>query len=151
MSSGENGKGMPTSQAGIRDKVGETHCECRICGFFGGEVVGREEKRGGGRKHKVGGRPRGKGFFLPFKLGASKPRDSSGDGAWSSRCGASAVGEPLRVLLVELSRSIAMSPPVQLLKLGSTSFKGASPVCTHNHHHGGPTRPKLAHSAAAHT
>jgi hypothetical protein len=151
MSSGENGKGMPTSQAGIRDEVGETHCECRICGFLGGEGGWSRGKRGEKEGNKVGGRPRGKGFFLPFKLGASKPRDSSGDGAWSSRCGASAAGEPLRVWLVELSRSIAMSPSVQLLKLWSASSEGIPPVCTHNHHHGGPTRFNLAHSAAAHT
>jgi hypothetical protein len=37
-----------TSQAGVRDEVGETHCECE------GVKVGRKKKLRGGEENKVG-------------------------------------------------------------------------------------------------
>ena len=78
-----------------------------------GEEKGKEEG-----DFKVGERGVKGNFFFPSELGASFPRDLSGDGAWSSRRGAAVAEEPLSVMAVELSRSIATSPPLQIYKVG---------------------------------
>ena len=111
-----------------------------------------EGGKGGEVENKVGGRPRGKEFFFS-RLNWAPARHVTRVVTELGRVAAELplAGEPLRGFVVELSRIIAIRPPVKLLKLDQRPPQDLCFVVHPITNHGDTTRSQCAHSAAAHT